>query len=72
MDPWELNAVSFRDDEFRKSSYTGTDRWACVEVAQRKGVVAVRSTTDPQKTIVRFTKEEWDAFLKGVKGGEFD
>lgn len=64
--------VRFKDKDFKKSSYTGTDRWACVEVAHREKVVAVRNTTDPRKTTVRFTEEEWNAFLKGVKNGEFD
>lgn len=64
--------IVFADREFRKSSLTGSDRYACVEVAMREGVVAVRSTTDPSKTTVLYTNDEWSAFIGGVKKGEFD
>lgn len=62
----------FEDCEFRKSSATGTDRYACVEVAQRPDVVAVRSTTDPERHTLYFTRDEWAAFIIGAKRGEFD
>lgn len=67
-----MHPVQFKDNEYRKSSFTGKDRWACVEVAMRQGVVGVRSTTDPQKVTVYYTAEEWLAFIAGVKNGEFD
>lgn len=67
-----VHNVLFKDEDFRKSSFTGIDRWACVEVAHRDDVVAVRSTTDPVKKTVYFTRDEWAAFIAGVKGGEFD
>lgn len=67
-----LKATRFEDADFKKSSFTGIDRWACVEVAHRDDVVAVRSTTDPDKDTVYFTREEWSAFISGVKNNEFD
>ena len=67
-----MKKILFADNEFRKSSLTGGDRWACVEVAMRDGVVGVRSTTDPQKTTVFYTNDEWAAFIGGVKKGEFE
>ncbi len=46
----------------------------CVEVGQLPdGSVAVRDTKDPKRaTSLTFTHDEWDAFVRGVKAGEFD
>lgn len=44
----------------------------CVEaVAIGEGTVAIRSTLAPSD-ILRVTREEWDAFVAGVKAGDFD
>lgn len=56
--------------EFRTSSFCSIGD--CVEVgALPGGVVAVRDTKDRGKEL-RFTTEEWSAFVSGVKAGEFD
>jgi len=34
--------------------------------------VEVRSSRNPDGTVLRFPHEEWHAFLKGVRNGEFD
>jgi Domain of unknown function (DUF397) len=45
----------------------------CVEVAGLPGGgAAVRDSKDPEGPVLRFTPAEWDAFLGGAKGGEFD
>ncbi len=44
----------------------------CVEVAQLDDGVAVRDSKDPAGAVLVFTPSEWDAFLDGAKGGEFD
>jgi hypothetical protein len=45
----------------------------CVEVGTlRGGAVSVRDTKDAAGTTLTFTRDEWDAFVKGVKNGEFD
>jgi hypothetical protein len=46
----------------------------CVEVGQLPGgSVSVRDTKDRERTAsLVFTPDEWDAFVKGVKNGEFD
>jgi hypothetical protein len=44
----------------------------CVEVAQLDQGVAVRDSKDPSGSVLVFTPAEWDAFLDGAKGGEFD
>lgn len=46
----------------------------CVEVGQFPGgSVTVRDTKDLERRVaLTFTRDEWDAFVKGVKAGEFD
>lgn len=54
---------------FRKSSFS---RATCVEVAAIGGEVVVRDSKDPEGTALRFTNDEWTAFIAGVKADEFD
>ncbi|MET8339711.1 DUF397 domain-containing protein [Streptosporangium canum] len=57
---------------WRKSSYTG-QTGNCVEVASLpSGGRAVRDSKDPDGPMLRFTPDEWQAFINGVKDGEFD
>ena len=46
----------------------------CVEVGRSSdGPVVVRDSKDPERgTSLVFTREEWMAFVAGVKAGEFD
>jgi hypothetical protein len=45
----------------------------CVEAARMSdGRIGVRDSKDPQGGTLRFTPAEWDAFLAGVRIGEFD
>ena len=45
----------------------------CVEVAELPGgSVGVRNSREPAGSVLRFTREEWDAFLGGARLGEFD
>jgi hypothetical protein len=45
----------------------------CVEVANLPdGRIGVRHSKDCQGPILRFTSDEWHAFLGGVANGEFD
>jgi hypothetical protein len=55
---------------WRKSSHS--ECHACVEVSFRDGAVPVRNSRDPDGPVLVFTAGEWDAFVAGVKGGEFD
>lgn len=54
-------------DKFKKSSRCGTS--TCVEVSIGFNLVTVR---DAEGDLVMYTKEEWRAFIEGVKLGEFD
>jgi Domain of unknown function (DUF397) len=45
----------------------------CVEVASLSGgEVGVRNSRDIAGGILRFTPDEWHAFIGGVRNGEFD
>lgn len=74
--------VVFKDSDFHKVqplSNAGdppSGKWAghpvCVEVAHKNGQVAVRDSKNPQQEFLRFSNEEWKAFLVGAKAGQFD
>ena len=44
----------------------------CVEVADLPGGVGVRDSKDAEGPFLRFTPDEWRAFIGGVRNGEFD
>lgn len=45
----------------------------CVEVASLPdGEIGVRNSRDSDGPVLRFTSDEWHAFLGGVRKGEFD
>jgi len=46
---------------------------ACVEVASLPGgTIGVRNSRDRGGRVLRFTPDEWHAFLGGVRSGELD
>jgi hypothetical protein len=60
---------------WRKASFCASGE--CVEVAQRNGMIVLRSTNGPRRISprprrVQYTAQEWHAFVLGVKAGEFD
>ncbi len=57
---------------WRKATLSSSNG-ACVEVAALPdGATAVRDSKHPDGAVLTFTRSEWDAFLDGVKAGEFD
>ena len=55
-----------------KSSHSGDNGGACVEVAlNMPGVVAVRDSKDSAGTVLVFAPGQWRAFAAGVLAGEF-
>jgi len=67
--------MRYKGSEFKTSSYSNVDPVPyCVEVARAPdGSVAVKHSRDTDSAkILEFTREEWDAFVKGVKASEFD
>lgn len=61
----------FDNKDFKVSSLSG-DTSYCVAVAVKDGVIAVRDSNNPSLGTLHFDKEEWVAFIGGVKNGEFD
>ncbi|GAB3481307.1 DUF397 domain-containing protein [Amycolatopsis cihanbeyliensis] len=58
---------------WRTSSFSGGNGGQCVEVAEApEGGRYVRDTKDRTRPAHYFTPAEWDAFIRGVKAGEFD
>jgi hypothetical protein len=58
---------------WRKSSYSGGNGGACVEVAVLPdGTMAVRDSKDPGGPKLTFPADDWAAFTTSVKAGEFD
>jgi hypothetical protein len=60
------------DVRWKKSSLSMNDG-NCVEVASLGGGhIGVRDSKDRTGPVLRFTPDEWTAFLWGVRNGEFD
>jgi Domain of unknown function (DUF397) len=67
-----MNGYERRSSEFIKSSLSSAANNNCVEVSVGVGEVRVRDSKNPAAGTLEFTLAEWDAFLAGVKAGEFD
>jgi hypothetical protein len=55
---------------WRKSRASATGN--CVEAAAAGDAVFLRDSKDREGPLLRFTTPEWEAFLTGVKSGEFE
>jgi Domain of unknown function (DUF397) len=55
---------------WRKS--TASDAGSCVEVSMTSESVLMRHSQSPHGPVLKFSLEEWEAFLTGVHNGEFD
>jgi uncharacterized protein DUF397 len=44
----------------------------CVEVQVTSDGTRVRDSKNPAGAVLSFTRAEWEAFLDGARGGEFD
>jgi hypothetical protein len=52
---------------WRKSSYSGSNGGACIEVAAAGLAVAVRDSKDPDGPLLAFAADTWKAFAEQVK-----
>jgi hypothetical protein len=70
------NVEPLAQAQWRVSSFCddgGANGGSCVEVAALPdGRIAVRNSNHPGVGAVYFTRAEMDAWIKGVKAGEFD
>jgi Domain of unknown function (DUF397) len=55
------------ESNWRKSSYSGDNGGACVEVASSTRAVLVRDTTDRNGPVVTFTVAAWQSFTPTIK-----
>lgn len=60
------------DGEWRKSQASNGVGGECVEVSLDERVVQVRHSHRPTGPVLSFSHAEWNAFLIGVRNGEFD
>ncbi|MBI2482314.1 MAG: DUF397 domain-containing protein [Candidatus Vogelbacteria bacterium] len=67
----EPHRFEVKDEDFQKSSWSKNNPKTCVLVAKKPEGIALRDSKDPSKSTLFFTAEEWTAFTKGVKDGEF-
>jgi uncharacterized protein DUF397 len=60
-------------DNWRKATFSGGANGGCVEVGTIPGYYGVRDTKlGDASPVLAFTPVEWQAFLAGVRAGEFD
>lgn len=55
---------------FKKSTFSSNGD--CVEVGGVDDVIVVRDSKNPNGGTQSYTFDEWQAFINGVKAGEFD
>jgi hypothetical protein len=55
---------------WRKSSRSGYS--GCVEFAVVEQGIALRDSKHPQRAVLVFRPDEWQAFIDGARLGEFD
>ena len=69
-----LQKYRFEDEGFFASSVTRKKILTndCVTVKLGAEQIEVRDTKDPNSPTLSFTRDEWLAFIEGVKLGEFD
>ena len=69
----DSRTVTTAPGEFRKSSFSNHGIWGsnCVEV-NVGNTTFVRDSKNRDGGTLSFSVSEWDAFVKGVKLGEFD
>lgn len=60
------------EQDFKKSEWSKNNPKTCVMIAIKEEGVAIRDSKDETKATQYFRHDEWDAFIKGVKSGQFD
>jgi hypothetical protein len=65
-----VRASLLQPASWRKSSYSNPSG-NCVEAATLATGVAVRNSRFPDGPALVFTEAEWDAFVRGIKAGDF-
>ncbi|GAA4185390.1 DUF397 domain-containing protein [Streptosporangium oxazolinicum] len=79
MSEWEkyvmINSEELAGVAWHISTRSANGGGQCVEagpLADGSGRVAVRHSRRPDAEVIVYTRAEWEAFVGGVKDGEFD
>ncbi len=67
MSSYETHAPA---EGWRRASFCYSGE--CVEVAAQDGMILLRDSREPHGSVLRYTADEWRAFVRGVRAGEFD
>jgi hypothetical protein len=68
-----MTTSDFTHAVWRKSTYSGDNAGACVEVAFLGAAVGLRDSKDKGNgSILLVTPAEWDAFIAETRDGEFN
>ena len=67
-----VDAVAAGSDESRVEVYVTTDTSAAPHKADEGKLYVMYDAAHPDGDKLYFTEAEWDAFVLGVKDGEFD
>jgi len=71
-DTLDLSGAQWRrPDQGSADPRSGTNAPGAIEVAFVEGYIALRNSADPDGAVLIYTPQEWDAFLDGVRNGEF-
>lgn len=62
-----MEETETRAGTWRTSSYSGANGGQCIEVGSAAPVVVVRDTKDRASAVLRFTPEDWRAFVTKIK-----
>jgi hypothetical protein len=71
-DAGPLDASAVDSDESRVEVYVTTDTSAAPHKADEPRLYVMHDAANPDGDRLYFTEAEWDAFVLGVKDGEFD
>jgi hypothetical protein len=68
-----MNDFPIRDEDWRKSSFSGSNGGECIEWAPAQvasGAVPVRDSKNPNGPSLTFSPTAWTAFVSAVRAGD--
>jgi hypothetical protein len=66
---WSFGVRRAEQPAWRKANFCGSTQ--CVEVAKLNGMIVMRDSKSPRR-VLRYSTEEWQSFVLGIKASEFD
>ncbi|TNC23407.1 DUF397 domain-containing protein [Amycolatopsis alkalitolerans] len=71
-DALDLESARWQRAEPAGESIPDAVEFAFIPHTDGRTYTALRSSTEPQGTVLVFTESEWDAFVAGARDGEFN